>query len=157
MLSKILSISGKSGLYKLQSQGKNMFIVESIETSKRLPVYARDQVIALGDIAMYTQTEEVPLRAILKTMLDLEKGSLASCKPKAKPEELKTYFGTILEDFDRDRVHPSDIKKLIQWYNLLVEHNLTDFDEKTSTDEAKEGTETTEENAPNTTTQNAEK
>ena len=157
MLSKILSISGKSGLYKLQSQGKNMFIVESIETSKRLPVYARDQVIALGDIAMYTQTEEVPLRTILRTMLELEKGGLASCKPKAKPEELRAYFGTILEDFDRDRVYPSDIKKLIQWYNLLVEHNLTDFDEKTPEDEGKEDSETSEENTTKTTTPDAEK
>lgn len=139
MLKEILSISGKPGLYKLLSQGKNMFIVETIGTGKKMPVYARDQVISLEDIYMYTETDEVPLRQVLSKMKEIENGELASIKPKSKPAELNAYFATILEDFDRDRVYSSDIKKLIQWYNLLTENKLNDFSaEETETEKEAE-------------------
>ena len=127
MLKTILSISGKPGLYRLVSQSKNMIIVESLSDGKRMPSHARDKVISLGDIAMYTESGEVPLSQVLESMKAVENGGKASVTSKASTDELRNYFGTILSDFDRERVYPSDIKKLITWYNLLIEAGVTDF------------------------------
>ena len=130
MLKRILSIAGRPGLYNLISQGKNMLIVESLVDHRRLPVYGSEKIISLGDIAMYTDDEDVPLRQVLASMKAKENGAPASLDAKsATPEALRTYLGEVLPAFDRDRVHVSDIKKLIAWYNLLVANNLTDFEE----------------------------
>ncbi len=147
MLKTILSISGKPGLYKLVSHGKNMLIVESLADNKRVPAYAKDKVISLGDIAIYTDEKEVPLHEVLKSIKEKENGQKASIGTSAKPEELRTYFAEILPNFDRERVYPSDIKKLIAWYNLLIGAGITDFtpDEETETaSESNEATETAE-------------
>ena len=130
MLRTILSISGKPGIFKLISRNNSILIVESLVDGKRFPSYPRDRVVALADVAMYTETDEVPLRQVLKTMQEFEKGAVASCDPKADGAALREYFAQILPDFDRDRVHNSDIKKLIQWYNLLIESGNSDFEEK---------------------------
>ena len=115
MLKTILSISGKPGLYKLISQGKNMLIVESIsEDKKRIPAYGNEKVISLADIAMYTNDSEVPLKEVLASVLKKENGELASIDAKkSTSDQLRTYFAEILPDFDRDRVYVTDIKKLI--------------------------------------------
>lgn len=120
MLKTILSVSGKPGLFKLISNGKNMVIVESLADKRKLPIYARDKVVSLGDIAMYTDIDEVPLSDILLTIETKENGAEASIKSTAKPEELRKYFAEILPNYDRERVYDSDIKKLITWYNLLI-------------------------------------
>lgn len=132
MLKTILAISGKPGLYKLISQGKNMLIVESVGADKkRLPIYASDKVISLGDIAMYTDAEEVALAEVLESVKNKEKASVASLDyKKASAEELHQFMAEVLPNYDRDRVHTSDIKKLIQWYNLLVSSGITEFVEK---------------------------
>jgi len=135
MLKEILSISGKSGLYKLISQGKNMFITESLIDKKRIPVYASDKSVSLGDIAIYTEDEEVPLVNILSKIKEKENGGKITLDPSVKPEELRNYFAEILPEFDRDRVYPSDIKKIINWYNILVNAGLTQFDEKEKEEE----------------------
>lgn len=127
MLKTILSISGKPGLFKLVSHGKNMLIVESLADKKRVPAYAKDKVISLGDIAIYTDDAEVPLHEVLTRVKTKENGQKASISPSAKPDELRAYFAEILPDFDRERVYPSDIKKLISWYNLLIGAGITDF------------------------------
>ena len=127
MLKTILSISGKPGLFKLVSHGKNMLIVESLADQKRVPAYAKDKVISLGDIAIYTDETEVPLHEVLTSVKNKENGGQASISPSAKPDELRTYFAEVLPNFDRDRVYPSDIKKLISWYNLLISAGITDF------------------------------
>ena len=127
MLNNILSISGKPGLFKLVSRGKNMLIVESITTGKRQPAYAHDKVLSLGDIAMFTYEGETPLYIVMQSVKEKENGAVASVTTKATAEELRTWFGTILPDFDKERVYPSDIKKLITWYNLLVESGNADF------------------------------
>lgn len=127
MLKTILSISGKPGLYKLVSHGKNMLIVESLTDKKRVPAYAKDKVISLGDIAIYTTDSEIHLHEVLTSVKNKENGAVASISPSAKADELRTYFAEILPDFDRDRVYPSDIKKLIAWYNLLIEAGITEF------------------------------
>lgn len=130
MLKMILSVSGKPGLFKLVSNAKNMVIVESLADKRRLPIYARDKVVSLGDIAMYTDNEEVPLSKVLATMKDKENGAKASISPSSKPEELRKYFAGILPDYDRDRVYDSDIKKLINWYNILIESGLPFLEEE---------------------------
>lgn len=130
MLKKILSISGKPGLYKSVSQAKNMLIVESIVTGKRTPAYAHDKVISLGDIAIFTESGEVHLNDVMARIKEKEKGEKASVNLKSDPDTLRKYFAEILPDFDRERVYPTDIKKLLSWYNLLVEKDLADFSEE---------------------------
>ena len=133
MLKTILSISGKPGLYKLISQGKNMLIVESLADKKRIPAYGKEKIVSLGDIAMYTDADDVPLRKILATIQKKENGAAVALDiKKASPDELREYMAAILPNFDRDRVHVSDIKKLISWYNLLVANGLTDFEDAAS-------------------------
>jgi len=129
MLKTILSISGKPGLYKLISQGKNMLIVESIsEDKKRFPAYGNEKVISLADIAMYTNDAEVPLKEVLASVLKKENGEVASIDTKkSNSDQLRAYFSEILPDFDRDRVYVTDIKKLVNWYNILVTNGITDF------------------------------
>ena len=128
MLKTILSISGRPGLFKLVSQGKNMLIVESLIDKKKIPAYAKDKVISLGDIAIYTETEEEPLYKVLTSIKEKEEGKACSCNAqKANPEELREYMAGILPNFDRERVYPSDIRKLITWYNLLIKAGITDF------------------------------
>ncbi len=132
MLRTILCISGKPGLYKLISRAKNNLIVEMIdETHRRMPAFSTDRIISLGDIAMFTDTDDVPLSQVLASMKALEGGKPSSVDyKKASGDELRTYFAKILPDFDRERVHNSDIKKLIQWYDILVKNGITDFEEK---------------------------
>ncbi len=135
MLRTILSVSGKPGLFKLVSSGKNMIVVESLIDGKRIPIHPRDKVVALGDIAMYTIEEEVPLKEVLSNLKKKENGAKASISVSAKPQELYAYFREVLPTFDQDRVYPTDIKKLLQWYNLLVEKNV-DFEAEQSSEEA---------------------
>ena len=131
MLETILAISGKPGLYKLVSRGNHNLIVESLDAQKkRFPAFAADKVISLADIAMYTDEKEVPLREVLNSIKAKESGKAASIDyRKASKDELYAYLGEVLPSFDRDRVYPADVKKLVQWYNILIENGLTDFDE----------------------------
>ena len=131
MLQTILSIAGKPGLYKLVSRDKSNLIVESLdETHKRQPAFATDRVTSLADIAMFTDSEDVPLGEILTKLRDKENGKVASLNwRKASAKELQAYFGEVLPNFDRDRVHNSDIKKLLQWYEILVKAGETNFEE----------------------------
>lgn len=129
MLRTILSVSGKPGLYKLISQGKNMLILETLDaTKKRVPAYGHEKVISLGDIAMYTDAEEIALSEVLESVKTKENAQVASIDyKKASAEELHAYMAEVLPTYDRDRVHTSDIKKLIQWYNILVNNGITEF------------------------------
>ena len=131
MLETILAISGKPGLFRLVSRGNRALIVETLDAQKkRTPAFETDKIISLADIAMYTDEEEVPLRQVLKSIFTKEEGKKAGLDPKkASKDELHAYMGEVLPNYDRDRVYPADIKKLIQWYNILVENGLTDFDE----------------------------
>ena len=131
MLETILAISGKPGLFKLVSRGNRALIVETLDAQKkRTPAFETDKIISLADIAMYTDDKEVPLCQVLKTIFDKEEGRKASLDPKsASKEDLHGYLAEVLPNYDRDRVYPTDIKKLLQWYNILIENGLTDFDE----------------------------
>ena len=134
MQQTILAISGKPGLYKLVSRGKNNLIVESLDDAhRRMPAFASDRITSLADIAMFTETDDIPLMDVLENLKTLEDGKKASVDPKkASNKELQDYFTRVLPEWDRDRVHVSDIKKLVSWYNILVEAGITDFKEELS-------------------------
>lgn len=125
----IIAIAGKPGLYRLVSRGKANLIVESLdENKKRMPVFSSDRVTSLADIAMYTDAEDIPLWKVLKNVGEKEQSKECSLNyKKASGKELRDYFSEVLPEFDRDRVHDSDIKKLLQWYNIMVKNGFTDF------------------------------
>lgn len=127
MLKEILSISGKPGLYKMISQGKNMIVVESLQDGKRVPAYTKDKVVSLGDIAIYTNTEETPLAQVFDNISKKENGSVCPIDPKADNNMLRKYMEEVLPDFDRDRVYPSDMRKMFAWYNILINNGITVF------------------------------
>ncbi len=128
----ILAVSGKPGLYKLVSRGKSNLIVEMLDEShKRLPVFASDSVTSLNDIAIYTESEDIPLMKVFSNVYNKENGKLVSFNyKKSDKKELREYFASVLPEFDRERVHDSDIKKLLQWYDILVKNGLTEFEEE---------------------------
>ena len=130
MLQTILAISGRPGLYKLLSRGNKNLIVEALdETHRKSPAFATDRITSLADIAIYTDTDDVPLYKGLASLRDLEEGKPTSLNyRKASGDELREYMGKVLPDFDRDRVKMSDIKKLLQWYDILVNNGITDFE-----------------------------
>jgi hypothetical protein len=128
MLKGILSIAGKPGLYKLISSGKGALIVETLGTGKRLPVHGRDRVISLADVSMYTNADDVSLGTVLTSLKEVAGGQPVNVKEVGADDgSLREFFGKVLPDFDRDRVHLSDIRKLISWYNVLVSAGVTDF------------------------------
>ena len=129
MLKGILAISGHQGLFKHIAESKNNIIVESLDTGKRMPVYASAKVSALEDIAIYTTTSDVPLKEVFKAIHEKENGGEA-LNPKSSSNDLKTYFGEVLSDYDRDRVYVSDIKKVLLWYNQLHSKEMLDFTEE---------------------------
>ncbi len=130
MKQTILSISGKPGLFKLVTRGKNNLIVEALDaTHKRIPAFGSERITSLTDIAMFTDGEDVPLMKVFASLSDLEGGKVSSLNyKKATPQELKEYFTKVLPNWDQDRVQSSHIKKLLQWYNILIEAGITDFD-----------------------------
>ena len=136
MLKNILAITGKPGLYKLVSRGNNMLIVESLVDGKRMPTYARDKIVALSDVSMFTDADDIALSDVLTSA-----GKKEGLKPvgfdpkKADNEVLRSWFDDVLPDWDQDRVYPSDIRKLIQWYNILVNASITDFSAEEETAE----------------------
>ena len=125
----ILSIAGKPGLYKLVSRGKMNLIVEAIDdTHRRMPAFSTDRVTSLGDIAMYTDADDIALWEVLVKVGEKEGLKPTSLKyKKCSSKELRAYFSEVLPNFDQDRVHDSDIKKLLQWYDILVKNGYTDF------------------------------
>lgn len=142
MIQGILSISGKPGLYKLVSRGKNTLIVENLQTKKRMPVYAHDKVISLADISIYTEGEDMPLGDVLEKVKAATDGQPVDVKSFATDADLREYFATILPEFDRDRVYTTDIRKLFAWYNIMIANGVTDFKrEEISEDEAAEAAE----------------
>lgn len=127
-LEKVLSIAGKPGLYKLKTQTRAGFLAESLVDGKTINVSGRHNVSLLSEIAIYTLTEEVPLRKVFEKIAEKE-GGKETISHKATKEQLEEYFFGIMPDYDEDRVYSSDIKKVLQWYNMLVKNGMTDFSE----------------------------
>lgn len=130
MLKEILAITGKPGLFKIVSHNGKTLIVEELGTGKRFPVSARERVVSLGDIAMYTESEDKPLGEILDAIFTKREGKEVDVKDLVFSKGLKESFENYLSDFDKERVHDSDIKKLYTWYNLLVKNGFTKFTEE---------------------------
>lgn len=125
-LDKILSISGKPGLYKIVTQTRTGFVAESLIDKKRVTVNINSNVSVLSEIAVYTLKEELPLKEVLKKIKDKEAGKTTSISHKDSKEQLEEYFFGVLPDYDEDKVYASDIKKIIQWYNILQQNELLD-------------------------------
>jgi len=123
-LDKILAISGKPGLFEIVTQTRTGAVVQSLIDRKRITVGAHSNISILSEIAIYTLAEEVPLRDVLKKVKDKEEGQPTSVSHKDSKDALEEYFFNVLPNYDEDRVYPSDIKKVIQWYNLLQKNDL---------------------------------
>ena len=136
MLKTILSISGRPGLFKLVNQGKNMLIVESLATKKRVPAYAHDKVISLRDIAIYTYDEDIPLADVFESIKEKNEGKTVDVKVLGDDAKIRAYFETVLPEFDQDRVYTNDIKKVFSWYNQLINAGFETF--KSQEDNAEE-------------------
>jgi hypothetical protein len=128
-LDKILSISGKPGLFLLKTQTRSGFVAESLLDGKKVSVSVQNNVSVLSEIAVYTLTEEVPLRKVFKTINEKENGGQTGISHKDGKDTLEEYFFGILPDYDEDKVYASDIKKIVQWYNLLHKHDLLELEE----------------------------
>lgn len=126
-LDKILSIAGKPGLYKVVAQTRSGFVAESLIDKKKVSVNMQSNVSVLSEIAIYTLTEELPLSEVFQKIKTKEQGKPTSISHKDSKEVLEEYFFEVLPDYDEDRVYASDIKKVVQWYNLLQEQNLLAF------------------------------
>lgn len=130
MLKEILSISGKPGLYKLINNTSNAIIVESLLDGKRFAAYSNSKIIALEDISIYTEDEDMPLKEVLKRIFEKENGTQA-LSHKADTEKILAYFEEIVPEYDHNRVYVSDMRKIIQWYNLLADKKMLSFEEET--------------------------
>lgn len=126
-LDKILSIGGKPGLFKLVTQTRSGFVAESLLDGKKITVGLRNNVSILSEIAIYTLDEELPLRDVFLKIQVKEKGGKTSIPHKSEKIALEEYFFEVLPNYDEDRVYASDIRKVIQWYNLLHDNGITDF------------------------------
>ncbi|WP_452226021.1 DUF5606 family protein [Lacinutrix cladophorae] len=137
-LEKVLSISGRPGLYKLIAQTRGGFIAESLLDKKKISVNMQHNVSILSEIAVYTLQEELPLREVFNKIKEKENGKATSISHKESKDKLEEYFFEVLPDYDEDRVYASDIKKIIQWYNLLEKHDMLDFDKAEASSEEEE-------------------
>lgn len=140
-LKGIISISGKPGLFKILSHTKGGVIVEAVQDSKRTMASLTSTMSSLDDISMYTQTEELPLREIMRRIAEKQDNGQAPDAKATTDAELKEYFEAIVPDYDRDRVYASHIRKLFHWYNILQAAGMV------SKEKEDEDPETTEEKA----------
>ena len=126
-LDKVLTISGKPGLFRMVAQTRTGVIAVSLVDQKKIVTNLGQQINVLSEIRVFGLKEEMPLNDIFERMFKLEKGQPTRVKPKASKEELESYFFEVFQDYDEDRVYASDIKKIIQWYNLLLDSNELKF------------------------------
>ncbi len=136
-LDKILAISGKPGLYELTAQTRGGFVAKSLLDGKKIAVNMRHNVSILSEIAIYTYTEEIPLGEVMEKIKEKEDGG-ETISHKASKKELEAYFSEILPEYDEDRVYASDMKKIVQWYNILIENGITDFSKEEKSEEKKD-------------------
>ena len=126
-LKDILVISGQSGLFRYISKGRNNVIVENLSDHKRTTIPATAKISMLEDIALFTENDDISLREVFAKMQTKESGG-AAISHKSSDKELKIYFSEVLPEYDKDRVYLSDIRKVVMWYNLLLELGITDFE-----------------------------
>jgi len=123
-LQKILAISGKPGLFELKIQTRTGFVAESFLDGKKITVGMRSNVSLLSEIAVYTYNEEIKLAEVFKAIATKENDGATAISHKEDNSVLVNYFREVLPEFDEERVYPSDIKKIINWYNMLQPKGL---------------------------------
>ncbi len=148
-LSKILSISGKPGLFKMVGESKNSIVVESLSDGKRIPAFSHERISSLKEISIYTDNEDMPLEDIFKNIYEKYDAKAVENPKKMSSDKLKSLFAEVVPEYDKDAVYASDMKKVISWYNQLLEHDILDFSEEENVEsdgETEEPQEATEEN-----------
>jgi len=125
-LKEILSVSGKPGLFKTIAQTKTGVIIESLTDGKRIQAFASDKISSLGEISIFTTTEDMPLREVFR-LIHEKNGDEHAPDTKADDKTLKAFFEAVIPDYDRERVYTSHIRKLVQWYNILITNGINDF------------------------------
>ncbi|MGE5382069.1 MAG: DUF5606 domain-containing protein [Omnitrophica WOR_2 bacterium] len=150
-LKEIMAIAGKPGLFKMIAQAKNGIVVESIIDGKRLQAFTNDKISTLEEISIYTESDDMPLRQVLRTMYEKLEGKPAP-ENKGDNTRIKQFFGEVLPEYDKERVYVSHMQKIISWYNLLLDHDLKDMltEEAATEEEPAQDTAVTEESAPET-------
>lgn len=126
---KILSISGKPGLYEMKAQTRGGVVAQSLIDGKKIQVGLRNNISVLSEISIYTYSDEVTLKQVFKSMFEKTEGQ-KTIDHKSPKKELEKHFREILPEYDEERVYQSDMKKIFQWYNLLIDNNFTDFSDK---------------------------
>lgn len=147
-LSNILAIAGKPGLFKLVSQTKTGAVVESLLDGKRTPAFKNDKISSLSEICMFTNDEDYPLSEVFRNIYNKEsKGQVSIDYKKVSTRDLYAYFSEVLPNMDEERVYPSDVKKALSWYNLLLSKDLIDgeMDKMLAERNGEENSEATEE------------
>ena len=130
-LKEILAVPGKKGVYKMVSHGKKAIIAESLLDGSRIPIFTSNRTTTLEDIRIFTENEDVPLKEVFRRIFETENGGKAIDVYVSKPSEIEEYMEKILPEYDKNKVHISDMKKLFFWYNQLIEHNILSFEEET--------------------------
>lgn len=129
-LSKILSISGKPGLYKMVGESKNGLVVESFTDGKKIPAFAHERISSLKEISIYTESDDIALWKVLKKLNEIQEGKPIENPKKSSANDLKALFEQVIPDYDKDTVYVSDMKKVFSWYNQLLEKDMLDFSEQ---------------------------
>ena len=140
-IKEFIAVSGQSGLFRLISQGKNILIAESLETGKRIPVHASQRVSSMEEIAIFTETEDKPLKEVFLDIYGKEGGKTLADPKKMTNDQVRAYFASVLPAYDRDKVYISDMKKILGWYNILVTSANIDWTATPETPDAQESTE----------------
>ncbi|MBI3509025.1 MAG: DUF5606 domain-containing protein [Bacteroidetes bacterium] len=130
-ITKVISISGMPGLYKVIGQSKSGVIVESLTDKKRFPAFGSSKISSLDDISIYTTGEDMPLKEVLKKLMEKEKSEKCPDVKSLDEKSLRDYISSFLPEYDKERVHLSDLKKLLTWYNLLHDSGLLTAEEPT--------------------------
>ncbi|MFO7616914.1 MAG: DUF5606 domain-containing protein [Bacteroidales bacterium] len=141
-LKEIVTVSGQPGLYKFISEGKNLLIVESLETGQRMPVHTNNRVSSLEEIAVFTDAEDKPLKNVLAEIHSRKEGKELDDPKALSSAQIKELFGELVPDYDRDRVYVSDMKKLFLWYNILIRWGQLDWSLTSDEETAEPGPET---------------
>ena len=132
---EILTISGKGGLFRLVSRSKNNAIVESLTDHTRHPLFMSNKASSVEEIYLFTEEDSLPLKEVLQKIHAYTGGGKA-IDPKAPEAEVRKYMEAVLPEYDRSRVHYSDMKRLFSWYNILPENGLLVLEEEAEPQEA---------------------
>ena len=123
-LDEVISISSRQGLFKILSKTRYGFIAQSLIDNKKISTKINDQISILNEIQVFGNNEKKPLEEIFKSIFKNENGLQTKITHKSSKDDLMNYFYLIFDNYDKDRVYPNDVKKIIKWYNLLLDKDF---------------------------------